>query len=108
MSKSKALAVIVGIVAAASVASLFIAPYSVPSFAAIKSSWHSSDAWLLDRKGERLSRVRIDHERRRGEWIGAGDVSPALKAMVLASEDRRFDEHHGVDWAALPAALKQT
>ncbi|HEX2827961.1 MAG TPA: penicillin-binding protein 1C [Burkholderiales bacterium] len=96
------------IAAAAFAASFFIAPYPVPSFESVKGSWHSSDAWLLDRNGVPLSKVRIDHERRRGEWVAAGDVSPALKAMVLASEDRRFEEHGGVDWAALPAALKQT
>src|SRR4051812_21007418 len=90
------------------VASLFIAPYPVARFAEVKATWHSSDAWLLDRNGEPLSRVRIDHERRRGEWVSVDDVSPAMKAMVLASEDKRFENHSGVDWAALPAALKQT
>jgi penicillin-binding protein 1C len=52
--------------------------------------------------------VRIDHQRRRGEWVPAREVSPALEAMVLASEDRRFREHGGVDWLALPGALRQT
>jgi len=99
---------VAAVAAAACALSFFIAPYPVPSFDSVKGSWHSSDAWLLDRNGEPLSKVRIDHERRRGEWVAAGDVSPALKAMVLASEDKRFEEHGGVDWAALPAALKQT
>src|SRR5687767_14236302 len=101
----KIVAMTTGAACAAFAASLFIAPYPVPQFTAVKSSWHSSDAWLLDRHGEALSRVRIDHQRRRGEWVAARDVSPALKAMVLASEDKRFDEHGGVDWAAVPAAL---
>ena len=94
--------------AVALAASLFIPPYPVADFDHVKASWRASDAWLLDRSGEPLSRVRIDHQRRRGEWIEAHAVSPALVAMVLASEDKRFREHSGVDWHALPAALKQT
>ena len=107
-SKLKIAAMTLGGATLAFAASLFIAPYPVAKFPDVKSAWRASDAWLLDRNGEPLSRVRIDHQRRRGEWIAAGDVSPALKTMVLASEDKRFEAHGGVDWAALPAAVKQT
>ena len=88
--------------------SLFISPYPVPAFDSVRGSWRASDAWLLDRHGEPLSRVRIDRERRRGDWIAAGEVSPALIAALLASEDRRFREHAGVDWLAMANALRQT
>ncbi len=89
-------------------ASLSLAPYPVTSFDSVHSTWTSSDAWLLDRRGEPLSRVRIDHDRRRGDWTALGDISPALTEAALASEDRRFHEHAGVDWLALGAALRQT
>ena len=46
-------------------------PYPVADFDAVRATWRASDAWLLDRNGEPLSRVRIDHERRRGDWVGA-------------------------------------
>ena len=88
--------------------SLAVAPYPVADFAAVRDSWRASDAWLLDRNGEPLSRVRIDRERRRGDWVNADDVSPALVAAVLASEDRRFNEHRGIDWLAMLSAVKQT
>jgi penicillin-binding protein 1C len=107
-STLKGVSVAVALLCCASAVSLFIPPYPVSDFTDIKTSWRASDAWLLDRTGEPLSRVRIDHQRRRGEWIPAREVSPALEAMVIASEDRRFHEHGGVDWLALPAALKQT
>ncbi len=90
------------------VVSLFFAPYPVPDFESVRGEWRASDAWLLDRRGEPLSRVRIDRERRRGDWIGAIEVSPALIAAVLASEDRRFREHAGVDWLAIAGALRQS
>src|ERR671913_105963 len=98
--------VAVGCAAAALGASFFIAPYRVDAFAAVREASRASDAWLLDRNGEPLSRVRVDHRVRRGDWIAASDVSPALTAMILASEDKRFHEHAGVDWLAVPAAMK--
>ena len=88
--------------------SFFIAPYAVQSFAEVRSEWRAADAWLLDRNGERLSRVRIDHERRRGDWTALADVSPALVDAVIASEDHRFRTHSGVDWAGLAGAARQT
>ncbi|HEV7802332.1 MAG TPA: transglycosylase domain-containing protein, partial [Burkholderiales bacterium] len=97
-----------GLVAAAFAASFAVPPFTVHEFDAVRASWRASDAWLLDRSGEPLSRIRIDHQRRRGEWVPAGDVSPALIAMVLASEDKRFREHGGVDWLAMPGAIRQT
>ncbi len=89
------------------IASLAVAPYPVANYAAVRTSWHASDAWLLARDGEPLSRVRIDHKQRRGEWLNAQQISPPLIAAMLASEDRRFVHHHGVDWLAMVGAAKQ-
>src|SRR5262249_59995260 len=75
---------------------------------AVRGDWRASDAWLLDRHGEPLSRVRLDRERRRGDWVGVSEVSPALQAAVVESEDRRFREHAGVDWLAMAGAFRQT
>jgi len=97
-----------GVLAGAFLIALHVAPYAVPDFESVRGDWRGSDAWLLDRNGETLSRVRVDHERRRGDWVAANEVSPALTAAVLASEDRRFREHRGVDWLGMLGALKQT
>jgi penicillin-binding protein 1C len=88
-------------------ASLVVAPYPVPTFEAVRADWRSSDAWLVDRHGEPLSRLRIDRQRRRGDWVALGDASPALIDALLASEDRRFHEHRGIDWRALGGAVRQ-
>ena len=102
-------AVAICVLAAAALAASFaIAPYPVTDFASVQSAWRASDAWLLDRRGEPLSRVRIDHERRRGDWVTLSEVSPALASTVLVSEDKRFFDHRGVDWLALPGAFRQT
>lgn len=80
--------------------SLFVPPYEVLSFIEAREAWRSSDAWLLDRNGEPLSRIRIDKSRRRGDWIAVGDVSPAFMEMAIQAEDKRFRSHSGIDWPA--------
>ena len=87
---------------------LLVAPYAVPEFADVRSQWRGADAWLLARDGERLSRLRIDRARRRGEWVALADVSPAMVAAVVAAEDRRFQTHGGVDWAGVLGAVRQS
>jgi penicillin-binding protein 1C len=59
----------------------------------------------LDRHGEVLYELRVDLTRRSLEWTSLANVSPALQKAIIASEDRRFLRHHGVDWAALGHAL---
>ena len=59
----------------------------------------------MDRHGEILDELRVDLTRRRLDWTSLADVSPALRKAIIASEDRRFLRHHGVDWAALVHAL---
>ena len=89
-------------------ASLFVAPYPVTDFVSEREAWRGSDAWLLDRNGEPLSHLRVDYARRRGEWAALPDVSNVFAATLLSSEDRNFYEHHGVDWLAGVAAVRQT
>jgi penicillin-binding protein 1C len=74
------------------------------TFQHIKSEAKASDAWLLDRHGAPLHRLRIDKHIRRGEWIALQDMSPALRTAMVLSEDKRFYEHSGVDWKAVSAA----
>ena len=77
----------------------------VPIYQQVRQEWRSSEAWLLDRHGRELQRLRLDNTVRRYEWVRVDQVSPALQEALLASEDQRFFEHEGVDWkAALNAA----
>jgi penicillin-binding protein 1C len=80
---------------------------ALPTPAMVRAAWVPSDAVLLDRHGEILHERRIDATRRRLAWTALDDVSPALATTVLASEDRRFREHRGVDARALAAAVWQ-
>ena len=79
--------------------------WGMPSFAEVKSAWHPSEAYLLDRNGNPLQELRMDFKVRRLPWVGLDQVSPALVTALLSAEDRRFYQHHGVDWLALGSAL---
>ena len=77
---------------------------AVPSFGEVRQDFSSSETRVLSREGELLQRVRTDSTVRRGDWVALGDVSAALRTAMLLSEDKRFYEHSGVDWAAVTSA----
>ena len=78
-----------------------------PPFERVRASWKPSEISLLDRNGEVIHEQRADDKRRRLDWIALADTSPALQRAVLASEDRRFHAHGGVDARAMAAAAVQ-
>lgn len=77
---------------------------ALPTFDEVRAAYVSSEALLLDRHGEPLQSLRLDVRARRLEWVGLGDVSPALRKAVIDAEDRRFEQHGGVDWKSMGAA----
>ncbi len=78
---------------------------AVPAFADVRAAHRPSDVRLLDRSGAVVHETRVDASVRRLDWAPLDAVSPALAAAVIASEDRRFYDHAGVDWWAVAAAL---
>ena len=97
-------AAVVAVIAAAVSGRAVAGGAALPTFDEVRAGWHSSDAWLLDRDGRPLQRQRVDHGARRLDWISLDEVSPALRAAIVLSEDRRFHQHSGVDWTAVAAA----
>jgi penicillin-binding protein 1C len=77
---------------------------ATPSFDEVRAAWRSSETVLLDRHGVPVQAMRTDMQARRGDWVPLAGVSPALRAAVIASEDRRFLAHAGVDWKAVTGA----
>ncbi|MRD47668.1 penicillin-binding protein 1C [Caenimonas koreensis DSM 17982] len=92
------------LVAGLVLASLGGAALALPAYEEVKAGYTSSDTLVLDRNGEVLQRVRTDATIRRGQWVALADISPALRRAMLASEDRNFYEHSGVDWSAVSSA----
>lgn len=42
------------------------------------------------------------------EWVSLGQISPYMVAALIATEDRRFYEHYGVDWLRTASAALHT
>ena len=77
------------------------AAMAVPSFDAVKAAHAVSDLTLADRDGTPIQTLRVDKSVRRLLWVPLNELSPALLQAVVLSEDRRFWQHSGVDWAAV-------
>lgn len=99
---------LVGIIRAGALAAALVGLHSLvhamPTPAQVRAAHMPSDTLVLSREGEVLHRLRTDFQVRRGQWVALADISPALQLALLASEDRRFYEHSGVDWQAVSAA----
>ena len=65
----------------------------------MKAAHRPSDITLLDRHGVPIQTLRVDKAVRRLAWVPLAEMSPALLTAIVLSEDRRFWEHSGVDWA---------
>lgn len=78
---------------------------AMPSFADVRAAYRPSEASLLARDGRLLQTVRLNPTVYRLAWTPLTEVAPALLRVVVASEDKRFFEHGGVDWRASASAL---
>lgn len=76
-------------------------------FAEVKAGWVESDSTLLDRSGLPIQVLRSNSKIRQLAWTELKDISPSLIQAVLASEDRRFYLHHGIDWFAVAESTKR-
>jgi penicillin-binding protein 1C len=88
-------------VAAALLLAACTAAQALPSFEQVKAAHPVSDLTLLDRHGQPLQTLRVDMTVRRLPWVPLDQMSPALLQAVVTSEDKRFWQHSGVDWAAV-------
>jgi len=77
---------------------------AVPGFVEVRRDFQPSEASLYDRYGELLQRLRVDMDARRLPWVTLEDISPAMRSALIASEDRHFYDHSGVDWSAVAAS----
>ena len=78
---------------------------ALPRFEAVRAAHIPSEAWLLDRHGTLIQTLRVNDRVRRLPWVRLSELSPAMTAALLASEDKRFMHHAGVDWRAVAAAM---
>ncbi len=79
--------------------------YEVPSFKEVRGGHRGSESILLDRHGNILQEQRTDSSARRLDWVALPMVSSAFLSTLINVEDRRFYQHHGVDWLSGAGAL---
>jgi len=59
---------------------------------------------IMDMDGDMLTELEGVGGMRR-EWVDLADISPVMIDAILATEDARFNNHHGVDWTRTMGAL---
>ena len=77
-----------------------------PTFSEVRSDFKPSDSWVLDRNGFPLQSIRTGQTHRSLDWVTSREISPSFRRLLIASEDHRFETHHGVDVLALAQASK--
>lgn len=87
-------------------AHLLTKPPAMPDYEDVRAAWKPSEAWLYDRDGRLLDSERVDFERRRMAWVPLADIARPVRDAVVASEDKRYWSHGGVDWLAIASAAK--
>lgn len=78
-----------------------------PSFEEVRAGWVESDDTLMDQRGSPIQTLRSNAKVRKLGWTELKDVSESLVKAVIASEDHRFLEHHGIDWLAVVEGTKR-
>ena len=106
MRRARDARVLLARVLAAAALLLCVSWLVTPGFETVRANTTPSDRWLLDRHGEALHVQRVNDRVRRLEWTALADVSPALRQAIIATEDRRFEQHFGVDVLAIAAVLR--
>ncbi len=81
---------------------------ALPTFDEVRNGFQSTEGVLLDRHGAPIHELRVIEHGRRLAWTQLGDISPAALATIIRAEDKRFYQHHGVDWLALSDAALDT
>lgn len=81
-------------------------PVKMQEFAEVQKRFIPSEAYLLDRYGEVIDSKRVNFGVRRFSWVKLQQISPALIDAVVAGEDQRFWQHHGVDWRSVLGAVR--
>src|SRR4051794_39009147 len=75
-----------------------------PSIGDIRKSKKESPSVVLSADGKELAVFR----RANRDWVKLSDISPEVTKALLATEDKRFYEHHGIDVVRTAKAIVNT
>jgi penicillin-binding protein 1A len=83
--------------------SLILIPFT-PGIRDIRKAKLEQPARVLSADGKELAVFKWANR----EWVGLERISPQVKAALIATEDHRFYEHHGIDFYRLAGAALRT
>ena len=75
-----------------------------PSLSDIRKAKEDSPAQILSADGKELALFTRSNRR----WIALDQISPNVVKALIATEDHRFYEHHGMDWRRTAASVVHT
>ena len=82
---------------------LLLIPFT-PGISDIRKAKSEQPAQLLSADGKELAVFKRSNR----EWVKLDDISPQVVAALIATEDHRFYEHHGIDWRRTAGAALNT
>lgn len=82
---------------------LVLIPFT-PSIGDLKKAKSEKPAVVLSADGKELALFK----RANRDWVKLADISPNVVAALIATEDRRFFEHHGIDLKRTASAALHT
>jgi len=83
--------------------SLILIPFT-PGISDIRKARLEQPARVLSADGKELAVFKWANR----EWVGLAQMAPSVKAALIATEDHRFYEHHGIDFYRLGGAVLRT
>ncbi len=83
--------------------SLILIPFT-PGIRDIRKARLEQPARVLSADGKEIAVFKWANR----EWVGLAQMAPSVKAALIATEDHRFYEHHGIDFYRLGGAVLRT
>ena len=83
---------------------LLVLTLLTPSIGDIRKAKSEQPAQVLSADGKELAVFK----RANREWVKLDDISPKVIAALIATEDHRFFDHHGIDWRRTASAALST
>ncbi len=75
-----------------------------PAISDIRKATSETPAQIVSADGQTLT----EFKRTNREWVTLDQISPAVIDALIATEDHRFYQHHGLDWRRLGASVFYT
>ncbi|WP_454767182.1 penicillin-binding protein 1A [Cupriavidus campinensis] len=82
---------------------LVLIPFT-PGISDIRKAKSEQPAQVLSADGKELAIYRWANR----DWVGLKDISPNVVDALIATEDHRFYQHHGLDWRRTASAALHT